>query len=167
MKLHFIRCPCGKEVEQKVSRQIYCSIKCKYHYWNKTPKGKANSKRQYEQSKLRGTAYYTTAKGKANNLKRSKKYRLLHLDEVREYKKLKAREYCDKRRKINGTIYTAEETRKNRENHLRLNQRLVRQSIKGSLGSKTELNEQDINALEKDVKQLQEKIGKLVIQLSN
>lgn len=162
MKPHYIKvCKCGKQYSP-IGRQKYCSRKCLLHYWIKTPVGRACAKRQYEKSKIRGTAYYMTAAGKENNLKRSKTYRLLHYEELKKYKREKGREYNNKRRERNGgTILSLEETRKLRETSNRLNQRLARQSIRGTRGTMTDYNQVDIKALERDVEQLTERKAKL------
>lgn len=162
MKQHFIKCvQCGKEFQASKHKK-FCSSKCRGYNWflNNKEKVKASSKRSYEKAKSNGTAYYQTEKGRMTNRNRSRIFRLRHENKVREYKKLKAREYSTKKKALIGKTKTAEEMKKIVE-ACRLWQRIRRQSIKGSSRTACDLDQKDIQALKLDCEELQEKISNL------
>lgn len=159
---------CKKQFETISIRQKYCGKNCCQLAWSKTDKGKAQHKKVYEKAKMLGRANYQTAKGVEQNRLRSKKYRLLNTEKVKEYKRLKGIEYRKKKRELNGgnSYLTPEETKLRRIKYDRLNQRLSRQSISGKLQTQSGLDERDISALELDVQQLQERKTKLQLILN-
>lgn len=162
MKPHFIKCAdCGKEMEPMSEKHKFCSKKCRGNNWAKNNKDKVakSIKKNYLKQKANGTAYYMTDIGKKRNLERSKKFRRLNEEELREYKKMKGREYMAKNKEIYGKTQSPEKM-KAVVKCCRLPQRLRRQSIKGTGAVMSDLNNIDIKALELDIFELNQKIEK-------
>lgn len=151
---------CGKPYVKKVWNATTCSRKCSVLKYCQSDKHKIVSKRAYNRQKLRGTAYYMTETGKIGNLRRSKTYRLLHSKELTEYKRKKAKEKRDRNKLLYGWSINPAISKKNRA-ALRLNLRLTRQSIKGSLAScgngGVNITQEDIQMLETDIMMLRQR----------
>ena len=157
---------CNKPFIPNTAWQINCNKKCTALKYANTERGIRKQKENHKRYQAEGRAYYQTENGKKTNKLRSKKYRLLNNEKVTKYKKIKAREYAEKIKQKHGVTKTPEQMKKVVYYH-RLNQRLARQSIKGTLAATTSLNNNDIIGIQQDIEQLKLLIKNTKIQLES